>query len=237
VNRRIFSGHLYLANLLFSFLILVAFVVVVAVITVGFAVTRGVSLSAWDLAMQLPRWFTLFVGVALVKEFMPQFIAHGQTRREFAVQAALFVLAFAPVLALAVTSVFALEGLIYRATGWSQALSREHLYTATDQYPLMFAQFTLEFAVWTVAGALIMAGIYRIEGGGFLSIPLGLALIVPVEIVLNSRIRLPFLANLTGIEVEPALWPAVAVGTGAVLLGFLFTWGFLRDVPLRNRAA
>lgn len=237
MNRRIFSSHMFLGNVFIALITLGAFIVVVALITAGVAVFRGISSSAWDIAMQLPRWYTLFVGVALIKEFLPTYLAHGQTRREFAAQATLCMAAFTPVFSLLTTLGFLLERGVYELAGWPQIVTKDRLFTAADQYPLIFAQFAMEFGVWMVAGALMAAGIYRSEGGGLVTIPLGIALIIPVELVLNGRVRLPFLSNLLDIRVVPSLGTASGVSAGLVLLGLLLTWGFVRDMPLRNQAA
>jgi hypothetical protein len=68
------------------------------VITVIIAVSGNLTQSVWEQAIQVIRWYSLFVGVTLVREHLPLYIAHGQTRRQFGAQATVTVALFAPFL-------------------------------------------------------------------------------------------------------------------------------------------
>jgi hypothetical protein len=142
-----FPSRLLAANMWFALLLWAGFFLVVTVIAVGVAVFGTLTRSAWEMATQLPRWYALFVGAALVREYLPLYIAHGQTRRQFGAHAAVTVTLFAPFLSALLVIGYLLERVVYGLAGWPQALNRPHLFTAPTQVPLVFAEHLLEFAV------------------------------------------------------------------------------------------
>ena len=80
--------RILLANCLFALLVWAAFWVLVTLITVGLGLTGRLTQSAWEVAAQLANWYALFVGVALIHEYMPLYLGHGRTRRQFAAEGA-----------------------------------------------------------------------------------------------------------------------------------------------------
>ncbi|GAA3441701.1 hypothetical protein [Planomonospora venezuelensis] len=230
-----FPSRLLAANLVFAAMVWAAFYAVVTLVTVGIAVFGTLDKSAWEAATQLPRWFALFVGVALIREFFPLYIAHGQTRRQFGAQAAVTVALYAPFLSALLVAGYLLERLLYGLAGWPQALGRPHLFTSPAQVPLVFTEYLIEFLAWIVAGAFMAAAFYRWEGGGLLSVPLGIGLILLGEAAVGAELRLPFVHLELGIVSVPGVATALAAGLGCFLLGLAMTWSIIRDVPLRNR--
>jgi hypothetical protein len=230
-----FPSRLLAANLYFAGIIWVAFYVVTTLITVGIAVFGTLTNSVWEGATQLPRWFALFVGVALIREFLPLYIAHGQTRKQFGAQAAVTVALYAPALSALLVLGYLLETLLYNVAGWSQELARPHLFAAPTQVPLVFIEYLVELLAWIVAGAFMAAAFYRWQGGGLLSVPLGVGLIVLGEAAVGAELRLPFVHLPLGVVSMPTVLTALAVGLGCFLLGLAMTWTVIRDVPLRNR--
>ncbi|MCT9933190.1 hypothetical protein N5079_23550 [Planotetraspora sp. A-T 1434] len=229
-----FPSRLLAANMLFALMIWAGYFVVVTAITVGIAVFGRLTGSVWESATQLPQWFALFVGVALVRDWLPLYIAHGQTRRQFGAQAAVTVMLFAPFLAALLALGYLLEKVLYGLAGWPQALDRAHLFSEPTQVPLVFAEHLIELAAWILAGTFIGATFYRWDGGGLLTIPVGIGMVVLADAAIGTDLRLPFIRNL-GLHLpqSPAMTVGVAVGT--FLLGLALTWAVIRDVPLRNK--
>ncbi|GGK72214.1 hypothetical protein Ppa06_30480 [Planomonospora parontospora subsp. parontospora] len=230
---RLLAAHSYFALLLFA-----AYVVVVAVIAVGVDVFGTLNRSAWEAAVQLPRWYALFVGVALIREYLPLYLAHGQTRRQFGAQAAVTIALFAPFLSALITVGYLLETLLYGLAGRPQVIDRVHLFTEPTQVPLVFAEYLVEFVAWIVAGAFIAAGFYRWQGGGLLLIPVGVGLWILVEGAIGKELRLPFIGDrLSGLSADlpQSTGLALGVGLGVFVFGLAATWAIIRDVPLRNR--
>ncbi|GAA0404658.1 hypothetical protein Acor_23790 [Acrocarpospora corrugata] len=232
-----FPTRLLAANLALAALLWAGFVVAIGLVTAGIAVFGEVSGSVWEPAAQLPRLYVLFTGVSLVREYLPMYIAHGQTRRQFGGQAAITLAVFAPVLAALMTAGYLLENGFHALAGWPQGLERPHLFTSTTQVPLIFSEYLIEFLAWAVAGALISAAFYRWEGGGLLTIPVGVALVLVAAGAAGSELRIPFVSRLMGLRVDlpPGLPLTFAAGFGVFLAGLALTWPIIRDVPLRNR--
>src|SRR5690606_21013086 len=102
-------SHLVPARLLeeqigLAALIWIGFTLLVLAIILGIAYFADVNASVWDpAATQAPRWFALFIGVYLANTILPLHITHGQTRREFSIQATVFIILFAAALATLIT--------------------------------------------------------------------------------------------------------------------------------------
>ena len=103
----------------------VPYFVVVTAITIAINVFGTVSTSMWDPATQIIRWFAFGIGAWMVYVYLPVYIAHGVTRRTYAVKALGFTVAFSTLLAALTTLGFAAERIIYDIGGWPQELSSD----------------------------------------------------------------------------------------------------------------
>ncbi|HEX8005202.1 MAG TPA: hypothetical protein VF482_02100 [Trebonia sp.] len=231
-----FPTRLLAANLVLAALLWAGYLVVIVLITVGIAVFGQVRGSVWEPAAQLPRLYVLFTGVSLVREYLPMYIAHGQTRRQFGGQAAITIALFAPFMAALMAAGYLLENGFHALAGWPQGLARPHLFASTGQLPLIFSEYLIEYLAWAVAGALIGAGFYRWQGGGLLTIPVGIAMVLVAAGATGTELRIPFVSRHFGFQVDlPQNLPLTfAVGLGVFLVGLALTWPIIRDVPLRN---
>jgi hypothetical protein len=221
----------------------VLFAVGVVVLCGVVALVTTVRISAWEQAAQIPRWFAGGTGVYLTYFHLPLYVAHGFTRREFATQVPVVIAAFGAVLAALMTIGYVIETFVYRVAGWSQALTRAHLFDSPDQVHVVFAEFWLVFLVWTVGGALLGAGFYRNGGLGLLLIPVGLLMAGVVEYALGDGLGpMPFgflrllLRPLEGIDAS-SVTGAAAICAGVVAVGAATTWAVIRDVPVHNKPA
>ncbi|MBB2914523.1 hypothetical protein FHS43_005835 [Streptosporangium becharense] len=231
-----FPSRLLAANMWLAAMLWAAFLVFVAAVAVGVAVFGTLTESAWEKAVQLPRWYALFVGVALVREFLPMYIAHGQTRRQFGVHAAVTVALFAPFLSALITVGYLLEAALYGLASRPQALGQAHLFTEPTQLPLVFAEYLTEFLAWIVAGTFAGAGFYRWRHGGLITIPVGIALVLLAAGASGTQLRFPFAIRL-GLDLPGSLPLTLGAGLGVSLLGLALTWLVIRDMPLRNKPA
>ncbi len=234
-----FPSRLLAANVYVSLWLWGVLLGLVTVVVAGVAIFGDVTESAWEKGAQAPRWYALFVGVALVNEFLPMYVAHGQTRRQFGAQAAVTVALFAPFLSALIVLGYLVEAGAYHLIGWEQVLDRAHLFTEPTQLHLVFLEYLLEFLVWIVVGAFIGAGFYRWQAGGLLAIPVGVGLIVPTQGMLGGELDLPVIGRM--LDQLPTQAQPVPVTLGVALLTFLvglaLTWAVIRDVPLRNKVA
>jgi hypothetical protein len=204
-------------------------------VTVAIAVFGSVRTSVWEQASQLPRWFTLFIGVYLTGTYLRLAVAHGRTRREFMAQASAFLVAYSALFAVLMTLGFVVETAIYRLGGWPQTLNRDHLFTSPGQLGRIFVAFWLVFAVWTVVGAMIAAAFHRNGLLGVLGIAAGLLLIVPTELAVGFN-PVPVVSALVELATVPVA-AIVAMCAGSFALALALTWAIVRDTPIRPRSA
>lgn len=212
------------------------FLVVVAGIAVGIAVFDTVTRSVWEPAAQLAGWYAIFIGGYLSHDVLALHVTHGQTRREFAQHATIFIVVFAAVIGVLMTLGYLLERLLYRLTDWPHRLENEHLYSSTTQVPAILAEFWLMMLVWTATGAFVGASIYRFHNDGLLAIapamvPIGLAGLAlgdgwgPV-------------ASLVALVGDPSPPPVVAIGLclAGFALALAMAWPIVRDIPIRTKS-
>ncbi|GGM68582.1 hypothetical protein GCM10010106_13320 [Thermopolyspora flexuosa] len=235
--------RILLANCAFAALLWAAFWVVVTLITVVLGLMGRLTHSAWEVAAQLPRWYALFVGVALVREYLPLYVAHGRTRRQFGVEGAITIVLFAPFLSALLVLSYLLESVLYGVAGWPHVLERAHMFTEPTQVPLVFAEYLIELLAWTTAGAFMGAAFYRFGGGGLLSVPVGVLMIAFAHAAMGVEPWGPFLlgwlkilGRITLDLPDTPLMP-LAGGAGVLVVGLLLTWAIIRDMPLRNQAS
>lgn len=219
----------------------VPFALVVGAVIFGIAYFGTVGTSIWEKASQVPRWYAGAVGIHMTALYLPAYIAHGVTRREFARQAPVALLAFCAALAALMTLGFAIESFVYRIAGWPQTLSSPHLFDSVSQYPMVFAEFWLAFTVWAVGGLLLGAAFYRDNGLGFLMIPVAVAALFLIEGSLGTDSTFNALPPvLTFLDLAPeavSLPRAAGVAAGWSVVGGGLTWLIVRTLPVRNQSA
>src|SRR5688572_422289 len=115
----------------FLWLIFVGFVALVIGVV---ALFTDIRTSGWEKATQLPRWYAGAIGVYMTALYLPVYIAHGRTRREFLKQSPAAILVTTTVLALLMAIGFGIEYLAYRVAGWPQALSSTHLFDSPTDF-------------------------------------------------------------------------------------------------------
>ncbi|MGW4468437.1 hypothetical protein ACWENQ_02070 [Nonomuraea sp. NPDC004354] len=230
-----FPSRLLGANIWLASFAWLAYLVLITLVTVGIAIWGNLDESVWEKAVQLTRWYALFAGIALVNEFLPLYIAHGQSRRQFGFQAAVTIALFAPFLAALLVISFLLESLLYGVTGWTWALGQAHLFTAPTQVPLIFLEYTVMFLAWLVTGAFGAAAFYRWQGGGLLAVPVGVLMVLVAQSAIGDRMPLPFITDRLGFDLPQSVPLALAAGLGTFAVGLGLSWLIIRDVPLRNQ--
>ncbi|RNL82429.1 hypothetical protein [Halostreptopolyspora alba] len=221
-----------------------ALVGVAALFLFSLAVTTAVAtfagpieVSGWG-EVSLPlKWGFLAFGAVMAVVTLPQHVAHGRTRREFAVHQAVCVVAMALVTGIAAASAFALESLVYRVMDWPQEVSRTGLYTEADQYALVALEHWLVLPTWIGVGVFVSLGFYRHIALGAALIPVGAVLVHVVEAAVKSvDFSAPYLAEpLAALGVGSGPGVMVASCLVGFLLAMVVTWAVVRDIPLRSR--
>lgn len=223
------------AHLTFTALLWVLFTIVVMGITGIVAAAGGVSESVLhQAATQAPRWLMFGLGIDVVSTYLRMQLAHGRTRREFASQAIGYTVILSGFTAALITVSYLLERGFYAVFGWPQRLAREGVFSSADQYPAILGTYWLSFLLWTVAGLVIGLGFFRSTALGLLTIPLGLAIVLPsVTATRNS-----------GLPIFGDQLAALELGTGLVLtscaalfvVGTGIVWAIVRNVPMKTKA-
>ena len=217
------------------------FVVAVGVLLLVVAGLGTVTISAWEQATQVPRWFAGAMGVYLTAVYLPLYIAHGETRRDVAVQSSVFAVAYAAILSVLMAAGYGIETLVYGLADWPQVLQGDHLYGAPDQYPMILLQYWLVFLVWMAGGALLGGAFYRRGGLGLLMLPVALLMALVVEVALGAQafgpLPPPVVERLPVAIVPDTLVGAVGACLAVAAVGAALTWAVVRDLPVRNRVA
>lgn len=174
--------------------------------------TGDLNSSMWDYGTQSPKYFSAAVGITLTPALFTLLIAHGVTRRMFAVAGSIFLLGAAASTSLIWTLAYQVERGIYDWAGLQQVLTNPHLFTKTSQAGLMFVEFFLlilshEAAGWLIGGAFYRFGFWK----GVAFLPLGLLPAAAAEFLLVAQWMADALAN-TGYHRPP-----LAVGIPGIL--------------------
>lgn len=217
------------------------YVLAVAVMVGAVAVFRadGIETSGIELTVQVTRWFLVVMGIYQTAVYLPLYIAHGLTRREFAMQLPFAILAMVAMYAALMAAAFAIEALAYRAFDWPQALMDDHLFATPMQYPLVFTEFFVTGMVWMVAGAMLGAAFYRNGLLGVVLVPVGLLMALTVEGTAGTPTFGAIPGNLASVPGLPSPGLAAALGTAGVLFiaGMGITWLIIRNLPIRAKSS
>lgn len=207
-----------------------------ALILTGVGLWGTVDRSIWHyIAAQVPRWFALSLGVDAITTYLRLNLAHGRTRRDFLRQLWPYTAGLAAVLAVLVTIGYQIERGAFALLGWDHRTADPAQFGDTGNIAGILGAYTLMFLLWTLGGAMIAAGFSRNVLLGIVTIPIGLLIVAPTEVVAGIN-GVPLFNRLTDPLDFPML-TAVAVSLGGAVLSGLVTWGIVRDMPVREKVA
>jgi hypothetical protein len=195
-------------------------------------VTGVVDHSMWDYGTQSPKYFSAAIGITLTPALFTLLIAHGVTRRMFALASSILLVGAAASLAVLWVVVYQVERGIYSWAGLTQTLANPHLFTKTSQVGLIFTEFFLLIISHEVAGWLLGIGFYRFGfWKGLALLPLGILPAAAAELLLVAQWLAQALAN-TGYH-----RPALAVGVPGVVavtaIGLYYGYLLIRPMGLK----
>lgn len=229
---RLLEDHLGLALIAWG-----ALVAVVAATIAGVATVSTISRSGWEMAAAAPPWFAAFIGGYLTNSVLPLHVAHGQTRRDFAIELVILSVLFTAALAILMAIGFLLETLLYRVMDWPRVLSEDHLFTSTTQVPLIFTEFWLTFLTWFGAGAFVAAAWYRSDGEGLIAlVPALIPIAITGTALGDSWGPVGFVLGRFFEPASPPLALAIPICIASFLLTLAMTWPVVRDIPLRSKS-
>jgi hypothetical protein len=192
----------------------------------------GINHSIWDYGTQSPKYFSSAIGITLTPAIFTLIIAHGVTRRMFAVAGSIILVGAATATATIWVLAYQVERVAYDWAGLTQALNNPHLFTKTSQAGLIFTEFFLLILAHEAAGWLIGISFYRFGfWKGLLLLPLGLVPAAAAEFLLVAQWLAEALRS-TGYHRPP-----LAIGVPGVLavsaLGLYFGYLLLRPMALK----
>jgi hypothetical protein len=229
--RVLLTAHLSFALIAWS-----ALVVLTAVVTAGATIWTQIDRSFWHYpATFAARWFAFGLGVDAVTTYLRLHVAHGRTRRDFLRQLWPHLLVLSAFLALLVAIGYLVEGGVYALMDWPRQLPSPALFGTADNLPGVIGAFMLMFVLWAVAGVLLAAAFTRNFVLGLITVPFGLLIITPSELVAGTT-AVPLIQDVMQAMGLPT---AMSIGLGLVgiVVGGAAIWGIVRDMPVRPRVA
>lgn len=224
------------AHVSFAIVLWLPLMAVSAAILAGVGLWGTVDRSIWHyVATQVPRWIALGLGVDAVTTYLRMNLAHGRTRRDYLRQLWPYLAGLAVALSVMVTIGYQIERGAFAMFGWDHRTAFPTLFGDTGNILGLFGAFTLMFLLWSVAGAMIAAGFTRNVLLGIVTIPVGLLIVAPSEVLVGLN-GVPLFERLTDLLRFP-LVTAVLVSLGGAVLGCAAIWGTVRDIPVRAKVA
>ncbi|HEX2052639.1 MAG TPA: hypothetical protein VHJ78_02790 [Actinomycetota bacterium] len=224
-----------------TFVLWIPFVLLAAAVTGLIATFSEITTSGWEKWTQLPRWYAGAIGFYMTWMYLPVYIAHGRTRREFVREAPGAIIVLSGILAALVAAGFAIEAVAYRAAGWPQTLTSTHLFSSPTDFALILVEYWLAFLVWIVAGTFLGAAFYRQPGFGLLLVPVALMLVTVMEAALGDDgtiSALPPVIQLFDLTPQGAsLFRALGTAAVCTVIGYGLTWSLARELPMRRKPA
>lgn len=167
---------------------LLVMIVTFSLVGVGFAIFGQIEQSVWDWAAQSPKYFNVAVGIMITPAALTVLVAHGVTRRVFAVAGSIFLAAVALGMGLVWAVAYLVEHAIYAAADWPQVLSTTHLFhSPTQSWAVVGEYFLLVFAHQTT-GWLLGTSFTRYGWwGGITFMPVALLPAVAAELLLLTQ--------------------------------------------------
>lgn len=208
-------------------------VVVFAGMTIAREIFGSIHSSTWQWASTAPKVMLLLVGLLLVTAVLPRWVSHGISRRAFSLAAGVVTTGAALVGAVFIAAGFAVESLVYGATGWQQVIDSPHLFTSPDQWHLIIVEHVLLFMAWSATGWLAGAGYYRWDWwrGTLFGVAAALPLLI-AEAIASTGSPGTALPALLGVERFPL--PLVMSGLVAVVIaGLVAAYHVVKNMALR----
>lgn len=229
--RPLLQDHLVFGFGMWALAVVIATGVVTTVSRFG-----DISISAWEVAAGAATWYIGVIGGYVWYQALPMLIAHGRTRRDAAIELAIFLVVFVAIASVLVTAGYLIEHIVYGIGGWPREIGDNHLFASHTDVPLMLLEYAMTLVVWGAAGALVGAGFYRYDNAGWLTL-------LPASILIGftGSFTQSFLGPI-GFIMErlfdlgsPSIPVVIIVHLACVAAALAMTWPIVRDVPLHNR--
>lgn len=239
-TRSWFPARLLQQHVQFTVAVWLSASLFVFVVTFAVSLFRDIEISGWHQAAGIVQWYAAIVaGVHFGWTLLPLHVTHGQTRREFTTQTAVFIVIFAAVLSLMVAATYIVEAAIYELAGWPQEFDdRDALYDSGLQVHLIVLQHWLTITLWTIGGFFVAASWYRHDVLGVIALIISIG-IAGVSLSSFSADGGPLGYTYEWITNGRSMNAPVAVVSHLVLIALVsaLSWLVVRDLPIRSKSA
>lgn len=203
----------------------------VALVVIGIAVLGTVTGSVWDYANSVTTWFSLGFTSWLTYTYLPVYLAHGITRREYIRLVLGFVLLLTAQLAVLNTVAYLAEAGVFALADWPQEFAPQRQFSSVGELPTLLLTQLLAICAHSALGAVLGAAFYRENGVGLLLILPGLAAMALVNSSTGVWTR-TFSGDLDWLMPSS---PAAGALICLALIGLEFAavWLLLRRAPAR----
>lgn len=234
MNRWPMTRIMLTAHVWFALIAWMVLMVVAALVTGGIAIWGNVDQSVWHyIATQVSRWLAVGLGFDAISTYLRMHVAHGRTRRDFLRQFWVYVVGLAVAFGVLLTIGYLVERGVYALVGWPHKLQAAALFDSSGDVLGIFGGLALMMLLWTIAGAMVHAAFTRNVLLGIVTIPVGLLLISPTELLVGANGVPIFRDTVASWGLSTGATAGIAVACVAV--GCATTWGIVRDIPMRPR--
>lgn len=194
-----------------------------------------VTYSIWSVIAGIALWFVGFLGGYYVHNYLPAFVANGQTRRDAAIGTLVFTSILSGTVTVLVIVGYVWERIVYSIAGWSRGTPNDDLLaTSFDDYGRLLVANLLALVLWVTGGALIGSSFYRGNTRG--AIGVAIALIAMSLVGGNDGLGGQATIFTRQFDVEPSLPLTITTTITCMLAMAAITWWWnLRELPLRNK--
>lgn len=206
-GRRLGQVMLYVGGVWFLPIVVVIFVGLgfLQALVGGFGDT-GQWISVWENSLQPMRYFPLAMAIIFGAGMLPTYVAHGVTRREFAIGAGVVIVGTSLAVAVVGLIGFGVEDLVYGMLGHTRVFESPHLYATPGDVAWVAVEYALMTVVHMAAGLLIGLSYYRF--GGLIGTALLLVTAAPV-VAVEAMLSVSYLGRLM---TEGFGWERLAAG-------------------------
>lgn len=191
----------------------------------------SVTWSIWGPISGVAVWFVGFATGYYLHNLVTAFVAAGRTRRDSAIEAAIFGGVLVALSAVLVTIGFAIERMLYAAAGWERGSTGDLMFLSYNDLPMILLTSLSGGLMWMTGGALIGSSFYRSSYRG--AIGVAVALVAVSLAGGNHGFASPLMARRLDIDADRPVTVLMMVLLSVVMGGL--TWLNVRDVPLRSR--
>lgn len=194
-----------------------------------------IRISAWSVVGSAAPWYMAGISGWIVYIQIPLFVTNGRSRRTGFREWFSTGIVLVPLAAILMAIGYLTEKGIYNLAGFTMAADETYRLGSATDLLILAVQYLLTFAVWFALGGFVGASLYRSSDWGWVSIPVGLAVVSVTGVWDHSSGGLFGFTRriLPGIDHSSA-WLDFGLSGLAIALGTWLAWKLIQEMPMRN---